>query len=190
MQKSIGYGEAENARDAKRLAGMFQAVDHAPCVVIARVQGAALGGGAGLAACCDIVVAESGAKLGFTEARLGLIPAVISPFVIRRIGPSRARRYFLTGEIFSAEEGRRIGLCDELAPTGGLDRTIDAIAQAVLRCGPHAVDAAKRLIRVIEASDSAAAHTYAADTIAALRVQPEAQEGMRAFLEKREPRWQ
>ncbi len=189
MKSSIGYSEAENARDAKRLATMFQAVDHAPCAVVARVQGAAMGGGIGLAACCDIVVAESGAKFAFTEARLGLVPAVISPFVIRRIGPARARRYFLTGEVFGAEEARRIGLADEVAAAGALDSTIEAIAQSVLKCGPQAVDAAKRLIRVVEASDSAAAHDYAAETIAALRVQPEAQEGMRAFLEKRAPRW-
>ncbi len=190
MKASIGFSEAENARDAKKLAGMFQAVDHAPCAVIARVQGAALGGGAGLAACCDIVVAESNARFGFTEVRLGLIPAVISPFVIRRIGPARARRYFVTGELFAAEEARRIGLADEVVPAEVLDATIEGLAQSVVKCGPQAVDAAKRLIRVIETSDSAAAHAYAADTIAALRVQPEAQEGMRAFLEKRAPRWQ
>jgi methylglutaconyl-CoA hydratase len=188
MKKSATYTEAENARDARRLAAMFQAVDRAPCAVVGRIHGAALGGGAGLAACCDVVVAETGTKFGFTEVRLGLVPAVISPFVMRRIGPARARRYFLTGELFGAEEALRIGLADEVAPHEGAEAVVERVVAAILRAGPRAVAAAKRLVRVVEA-DLGAASEYAADTIATLRVQPEAQEGMKAFLEKRDPAW-
>jgi methylglutaconyl-CoA hydratase len=188
MKKSATYTEAENARDARRLAAMFHAVDRAPCAVVGRVHGAALGGGAGLAACCDVVVAETGTKFGFTEVRLGLVPAVISPFVMRRIGAARARRYFLTGELFGAEEAQRIGLADEVTPGGGADAVIERVVASVLRAGPLAVATAKRLVRVVE-TDLEAAHEYAADTIATLRVQPEAQEGMRSFLEKRDPTW-
>jgi len=189
MQRSIGYSETENTRDARQLLNMFQAIDSAPCVVIARVLGAALGGGAGLAACCDIAVAASEARFGFPEVRLGLVPGVISSFVIRRVGAARARRYFLTGESFSAEEARRIGLIDEVVAVEAIDSVIDGLAQAVLHAGPRAVESAKRLVQVIEASDSAFAAEHAVTTLAGLRVQPEAQEGMRAFLEKRTPRW-
>jgi methylglutaconyl-CoA hydratase len=189
MRAGIDRTEGENRQEARVLSAMFQAVDLAPCVVIARVQGAALGGGAGLAACSDIVVADEGARFGFTEVRLGLVPAVISPFVLRRIGAAKARRHFLTGEPFGALEAQRLGLVDELASSENLDGIIAGLTDAVLRSAPGAVTAAKRLVRVIEGSDEATAHDHAADTIAALRVQPEAQEGMRAFLEKRPPRW-
>lgn len=189
MQRSVAYDEARNTREARELGAMFRAVDEAPCVVVARVQGAALGGGAGLVACCDVVVAEQGARFGFTEVRLGLVPAVISPFVLRRLGPARARRWFVTGELFGADEARRIGLADEVAPAAQLDAVIDGIVKAVLRAGPRAVDAAKLLVREVEAADPEAVHERTAALIASLRVGAEGQEGLRAFLEKREPRW-
>ncbi len=140
-------------------------------------------------ACCDIVVAEAGTRFGFTEVRLGLVPAVISPFVMRRLGPARARRWFVTGELFGAEEARRIGLVDEVAAPDAIDGVVDGVVKAVLRAGPRAVDAAKRLVRDVEAADPVAVHARTAALIASLRVSAEGQEGLRAFLEKREPRW-
>ena len=147
MKRSRTYSREENRRDAAAISALLQAVDGCPVPVVARVHGAALGGGAGLAAACDIAVAEEGTQFGFTEVRLGIIPAVISTYVLPRIGAGAARRYFLTGERFGAAEALRLGLVHEVAPAGGVDARIGAITAEILKGGPQAVREAKRLIR-------------------------------------------
>jgi methylglutaconyl-CoA hydratase len=189
MRSSAGLSREENAEEAARLAALFEAVDDASQVVITRIHGAALGGAVGLIACSDIAVASDRAKLGLTEVRLGLIPAVISPYVVRKIGESAARRYFLTGEIFDADCGRELGLIHAVVPASELDTTIEQLVAAVLANGPQAVREAKRLIREVRQRDPAAAREYAVEAIARLRVSEEGQEGLAAFLEKREASW-
>ncbi len=189
MKKSRGYTEEENARDAAGMAAMLRAIDECPRPVLARVNGHALGGGSGLAAACDIAVASEGALFGFTEVRLGLIPSVISNFVLPRIGPRAARRYFLTGERFGAAEARAIGLVHEVVPPDALDARVSAIVGEILQCGPQAVAAAKKLIREVLPLSREQAIDHTVRTVARLRVSPEAQEGLSAFLEKRRPNW-
>jgi methylglutaconyl-CoA hydratase len=190
MKKSVGASEAENARDAAAMASMYRAIDRCPCPVIGRVNGAALGGGMGLIAACDIVVAIEGAQFGFTEVRLGIVPAVISSFVLRKIGPGPARRYFLTGELFGPAEARSMGLVHEVArDLSDLDAKVEELIAALLKCGPRAVATAKALIREILALSPDAALEHAVQTIARVRVSPEGQEGLGAFLDKRKPSW-
>ncbi len=190
MRGMIEYGEAENIRDAEAMAGMFLAIDRCPKPVLARVQRAALGGGAGLVAAVDIAIAEEGATLAFSEVRLGIIPAAISPFVVAKIGSAHARRYFLTGERFDAAEARRIGLVAEVAPEGALDAAVDRIAREILECGPEAVTAAKALVPVVSGAPNRASLTAeTARRIAERRASDEGQQGMLAFLEKRPAPW-
>jgi methylglutaconyl-CoA hydratase len=177
QRASIDLTYDENVADAMRLYRMLEAVDGCPAPVVARVQGFALGGGSGVVACADIAVAAPDAVFGFTEVRLGIIPAVISPFVLSRIGPGAARRYFLTGERFDAEAALRIGLVHEVADD--LDGAVERLVAALLAAGPAAVRAAKRLIRERPLGE-ATAHVAAS-----LRTSPEGQEGLHAFLEKR-----
>src|SRR5581483_4416362 len=156
-------------------------IDSCPAPVVARVQGHALGGGVGLVACCDIAVAEPSAQFAFSEVKLGIVPAVISPFALAKIGPGAARRYFVTGERFSAEVALRIGLVHEVA--GDLDTAVDAIVAELLSAGPEAARAAKELARAPLSAEETAKR------IAAHRTSDEGQEGLRAFLEKRPPGW-
>jgi methylglutaconyl-CoA hydratase len=178
----------DNVADALATSAMFRALDTLPCAVIGRVHGHALGGGVGLVAICDIVVAETGTIFGLTEVRLGIAPAVISPFVVRKIGHSHARALFTTGERFDAARAERIGLVHVTVDAGELDGAVDAIVASVLSAGPGAVAAAKRLHELASAPVEEAAETTAA-MIADLRTSDEGQEGMAAFLEKRAPRW-
>jgi len=189
MAKTAGYTEVENVEDARRASEMFAAVDSLPVPVIGRIHGAALGGGAGLTAVCDIAVAETDTTFGFTEVKLGLIPAVISPFVLAKIGRSAARELFLTGRRFSAAHALDIGLVHDVVPREDLDAAVDRLVGDVAAAGPHAISAAKRLIADIwdRSADEAREHTAAA--LAQRRVSAEGQEGLRAFLEKRRPRW-
>jgi len=190
MRRMVGYGDAENRRDAEAMAGMFLAIDRAPKPVIARVQRAALGGGAGLVAAADIAIAEADAIFAFSEVRLGIIPAAISPFVLAKIGAAAARRYFLTGERFDAAEAHRIGLVSEIVPPGSLDAAVDLIAGEILRSGPEAVAAAKALIPLVSGEpDRAALIPETARRIAERRASAEGQSGMLAFLEERDPPW-
>jgi methylglutaconyl-CoA hydratase len=189
MKKSFGYTLEENARDAEAMANMYRAIDECPCPVIGRVNGTALGGAMGLIAVCDMVVAVEDAKFGFTEVRLGIVPAVISTFVLRKIGVAAARRYFLTGEIFGPEEARAIGLVHEVVTPDTLDGKVEELAGAVRKCGPNAVSTAKALIRDIPPLDPGAAVDHAIQLIARVRVSPEGQDGLGAFLEKRKPNW-
>jgi methylglutaconyl-CoA hydratase len=190
MKKMIGYTFEQNVEDAHVLAAMLKTIHDCPKPVIARVHGAAFGGGVGLIAACDMAVAAESATFSLSEAKLGLLPAVISPFVLKKIGPGAAHRYFLTAERFSAADALRIGLVSETAPdVESLDARIDAIIAAILANGPAAVSQCKVLIDEITHFDWDRAFDIATKMIAEKRISPEGQEGMRAFLEKRSPNW-
>ena len=181
QRSSIDLSYEENVEDARRLYLMLESIFRCPAPVVARIQGFALGGGSGLTACADIAIADEDAVFGFSEVRLGIIPSVISPWVLARIGPAATRRYFLTGERFDGETALRIGLVHELAID--LDTAVEAVCTSLLAGGPEAVRAAKRLVREqptgLELGEIAAAR----------RASAEGQEGLRAFLEKRAPNW-
>jgi methylglutaconyl-CoA hydratase len=189
MARTVDYSQEENLRDAARLAAMFRALDTLPLPLIGRVHGAALGGGAGLAAVCDIVVAADDTVFGFTEAKLGILPAVIAPFSIAKIGVSAARELFLTASRFSAVRAREIGLVHAIAPQAGLDTAVDAYVKEVTTSGPEAVTTAKRLIATVAWRPAGEVAELTTETIARQRVSAEGQQGMRAFLEKRRPPW-
>jgi methylglutaconyl-CoA hydratase len=189
MSKMVGYSHEDNVRDAHALAAMFEALNALPVPLIGRVQGAALGGGAGLTAVCDIVVAADDAVFGFTEAKLGILPAVISPYTIAKIGQSAARELFLTAARFSAQRAREIGLVHAVVPEVDLDTTIDAYVHELLTSGPEAVAGAKSLIRTVAGRAASDVAGVTAETIARHRVSAEGQEGMRAFLQKKKPSW-
>ena len=181
QRSAIDLSYEENVEDALRLYRMLEAIDSCPAPVVGRVQGYTLGGGCGLVCCTDIAVASTDAVFGFSEVKLGIIPAVISPFVFPRIGTAAARRFFLTGERFDAETALRIGLVHEVADD--LDGAVDRIVGELLSAGPEATRAAKRLIRERPGGDEAAR------IAAKLRTSPEGQEGLRAFLDKRPAAW-
>ena len=189
MAKTVTYTKEENLRDASAASAMFAAIDSLPVPVVARIHGAALGGGAGLAAVCDIVVAEEAAVFGFTEVKLGILPAVISPFSLAKIGRSAARELFLTGARFSAARAREIGLVHAVVAAGELDATVDAYVRELLTAAPEAISAAKALIREVWGRSIDDARPITAQAIAARRVSSEGQEGLKAFLEKRRPAW-
>ncbi|HEU4725338.1 MAG TPA: enoyl-CoA hydratase-related protein [Candidatus Eisenbacteria bacterium] len=190
MKRSVTFTREENEGDARRFAGMLRGLDELPIPTIARVNGACLGGGMGLISCCDMVVAVEGADFGFTEVRLGIAPAVISTFVLPKIGAAAARRYFLTGEIFKGPVARDLGLVHELAADeAALDAAVGRLVEALRGNGPHAVAAAKRLVREGLALSRDESIEQTARTIAGLRASPEGQEGLGAFLEKRRPSW-
>jgi methylglutaconyl-CoA hydratase len=180
QRSAIDLSYEENVEDALRLYRMCETIDRCPAPVIARVQGYALGGGSGLVACADVAIAAPDATFGFSEVKLGIIPAVISPFVLPKIG-THARRYFLTGERFDAEAALRIGLVHEVADD--LDAAVERVVGEVLTAGPEASREAKKLIRERPAGDETAR------IAARLRAGDEGQEGLRAFLERREPGW-
>jgi methylglutaconyl-CoA hydratase len=189
MRESLKYTEAENVADALAMARMFETIDCCPVPVIARVQRAALGGGVGLLTVCDIVVVEEGTVMAFSEAKLGIAPAVISPYVLRKIGRTHARALFLTAERFGPERAVQIGLAHVVAPSGKLDEEVERIVGEVLSSAPRAVARAKALIAAVPGMDHDTATQFTAETIAALRVSPEGQDGLAAFLEKRKPGW-
>jgi methylglutaconyl-CoA hydratase len=189
MSKTVHYSEDENLRDAMAMSRMFAAINELPVAVIGRIQGAALGGGAGLAAVCDVVVAEDAALFGFTETKLGIVPAVISPFALAKVGRAAARELFLTGARFSAVRAKEIGLVHDVVAAEELDRAVGRYVKELLSAGPEAVAAAKALIPNVWGQSIADAMPITAAAIAARRVSPEGQEGLRAFLEKRKPSW-
>lgn len=190
MRGMAAAGEDENRQDALALARLMRMLDELPKPTIARVQGAAFGGGVGLVACCDIAIGTSNAKFGLTESRLGLLPAVISPYVIDAIGPREARRWFATAELFDATTALRIGLLHEVVGEEALDAAVQQQIDLLLRAGPVAASEAKRLVRRVAAHAGREHHDADnADLIARLRVSPEGQEGIGAFLEKRKPVW-
>jgi methylglutaconyl-CoA hydratase len=190
MRRMAKYSQEENLRDAMALAGLMRTLDSVKKPTVARVQGAAFGGGVGLVACCDIAIASTEAAFSLSEVRLGVIPSVISPYVIAAIGEREARRYFLTAERFDAVEARRIGLVHEVVDSGALDEAVAKIAGQLLKGGPQALAAAKKLIADVSRrpmDDALSAET--ARRIAAIRVESEGQEGLAAFFEKRRPDW-
>lgn len=191
MQRAANFTYEENLGDATRLALLFSTLYQLPKPTIARVQGNALGGGTGLAAACDLVVADTTAQFGTTEVRLGLVPGAISPYVLAAIGPRAASRYFLTGERIKADEAHRIGLVHELCAPEQLDETVERLAQSLRAGGPEAIREAKALLRHITGRTiDAALSAETAAWIARVRGTPEGQEGIGAFLAKRPPAWQ
>jgi methylglutaconyl-CoA hydratase len=190
MRRTAAYGEGENLADARALADLMRTLNELPKPTVARVNGAALGGGTGLVACCDIVVASAKATFGTTEVRLGLIPSVIGPYVLAAIGPRQARRLMLTGERISAAEALRLDLVHEVVAAEQLDGAVERIAAELLKNGPAALAAAKRLIRDLGGRPiEAPLIDDTARRIASLRATSEAREGVGAFLEKRPPAW-
>ena len=190
MRAAMALDVEGNEQDAMAMADMFETIDTCPVPVIARVQGAALGGGMGLCAVADVVIAESGARFGFTETRLGILPAVIAPFVIAKIGESHARALFPGGRRFDAVRAQRIGLIHEVVEgPDALDLAVDAVIADVLASGPTAVRAAKAIVREVRGLGHGSAKWHTARVIARQRTSAEAQEGFRAFTEKRTPGW-
>ena len=190
MRASLGLTREQNEQDAMVMAEMFDAIDSCAAPVIARVHGAALGGGMGLCAVSDLVIAESGAKFGFTETRLGILPSVIAPFVITKIGETHARALFPSGRRFDATRALRIGLVHEVVEgEQALDAAVDSALSDLLAAGPTAARAAKAIVREVRGLPHQSTRWHTARRIAAQRTSPEGQEGLRAFLEKRAPGW-
>ena len=190
MRAAMALDVEGNEQDAMAMADMFEAIDTCPVPVIARVQGAALGGGMGLCAVADLVIAESGARFGFTETRLGILPAVIAPFVIAKIGESHARALFPGGRRFDAVRAQRIELVHEVVEgEAALDAAVEAAASDVLASGPTAVRAAKAIVREVRGLGHGSAKWHTARVIARQRVSDEAREGFRAFTDRRPPAW-
>ena len=189
MRRMADYTEEENRADARKLQQMFTEIARCPKVTIARVQGAAIGGGAGLVAVCDIAISVPEAIFALSEVRLGLVPAVIAPYILEKIGAGAARALFVTGERFGAGTALRLGLVQHIVPAAELEMAVQQKADLACQAGPEAVAEAKRLLTAIvgQTPDETASATVAC--IAALRVSPEGQEGMRAFFEKRKPNW-
>jgi methylglutaconyl-CoA hydratase len=190
MKRMAKYGHEENLADARALAEMLAALERLPQPTIARVHGPAFAGGTGLVAACDMAIGTPQAKFCFSEAKLGLSPATISPYVLRAIGERAARRYFLTAEVFDAEEALRIGMLSLLVPAAELDATIEGLVQHLLAGGPQAHAKIKNLIRAIAGRPvDEALMADTAQRIAEIRVSPEGREGIASFLDKRKASW-
>ncbi len=189
MKSMVDFGREKNIADSRALAAMYATLDGLPMPLLARVQGPALGGGAGLVAVADIAVASSEAIFGFTEVRLGIIPAVVSPYVVRKIGSAHATALFVSGIRFDARRALEVGLVDAVGSPEELDAKLELYLDAVTSGGPQAVNAAKRLVREVEGRPAAEVRELTVERIAERRVSPEGQEGMRAFLERRKARW-
>jgi methylglutaconyl-CoA hydratase len=186
---SLELSRDENIADAERLAAMYDAVNTLPKPLIGRINGAAIGGGAGLVACCDIAVAVEDAKFGFSEVKLGIVPAVIAQYVMPKIGASHARALFVSGRRFDAAHAQRIGLIHDVVPANRLDSVVQQVIDDVLTSGPEAVGRAKQLVQTIATATNDATRHYLVAAIADARTSDEGQEGLRAFIEKRKPNW-
>lgn len=189
MKKVSGFTMQENLRDSAELASLFRSFDELPKPIVARVQGAALGGGTGLVAVCDVVVAAENAIFGTTEVRLGVIPAVISPYLVHKVGESRARAWFVTGERVSAEEALQAGLVHRVVPERELGTATRMILDAILLGGPEAVAEAKHLVQAVATMSLRDATNVAIQRLGERRASAEGREGLAAFLEKRRPSW-
>jgi methylglutaconyl-CoA hydratase len=189
MRTSRDKADSDNKSDAHRMGGLFHRIHSCTKPVLARVHGPAIGGGVGLMAACDIVVAAESTRFQFSEVRLGIVPAVISPFCIRRLGEVRAMRLFLTGEPIDARTALAYGLVDVVVADGEIDAAVEKVCADLGKAGPNALIAAKELVTKVTRLDGDAALDYTADLIARLRVSDEAVEGMTAFLEKRPAAW-
>ncbi len=190
MRAAADYTFEQNLADGQAIFDLMQAVDECTKPVVGRINGAAIGGGAGLVSCCDIVVAVERAKFGFSEVRLGIAPAVISPFVMAKIGPANARELFLTGERFDAHHAHRIGLVHHVVAEEELDEKIAERVHALLQAAPGAQADIKKLIRTVAWQPKETVRAFTAELIARRRASEEGKEGMSAFLEKRKPWWQ
>jgi methylglutaconyl-CoA hydratase len=189
MRASLELGWEGNLEDARALSRMFRAIDRSAKPTIAKIHGAALGGGAGLAAVCDIAIAADDTIFGFTETKLGILPAVIAPFVLAKIGRSHARALALTGERFGARHALAIGLVHEVVPADGLDGAVARICREFESASPSAIAAAKALFAAVEETSYDDSLELTARAIAAQRTSAEGQEGLRAFLERRPAAW-
>ena len=190
MSGMINYTRDENVRDSANLARMYACINECDLPVIGRIQGAAIGGGVGLVAVCDIAISTRDAKFGLAEVKLGILPAVISPYVIAKIGQTHARALFLTGERFDAERALRIGLVHRTADdTAALDAAVDEAIAQIKTSGPEAVRECKKLIAHVATHDPIDAIPYTIEAIATRRVSQEGQAGMKAFLKKEKPPW-
>lgn len=189
MRDTAAFSYEENLEDARRLAEMFWTMDGCPKPLIARVHGAAMGGGSGLVAVADVAVADEEARFAFPEVRLGIVPATISPFVVRKIGASHARSLFLTGERFGAERARETGLVHEVVPGDELDAVVDEKIGKLLQGGPVAQATIKALLLRLETTEPLEAPGLTSRVISEVRTGEEGQEGLAAFLERREPGW-
>src|SRR5256886_7955790 len=185
MKASATFRQEQNLTDSLRLADLFDTINSFPCPVVARVNGTAMGGGAGLISVCDIVIAVESARLAFSEVKLGIAPAVISPYVVRKIGETHARVLFVTGERFTSMYAHQIGLVYIVTKPEDLDAAVSKTVSELLSGGPQAIRACKALALNVGQMDRDSARTYTAETIAELRVSAEAQERLRAFLERR-----
>jgi methylglutaconyl-CoA hydratase len=188
MKAMKNYSKEENFKDSKRLAKMFSAINDCDVPVLGRINGHALGGGVGLVSVCDFVIANQEATMGFTEVRLGLIPAVISPYCIAKVGESNARAWMLSGDRFSAEEAKRMGLVHEITSANDLDAKVAEYTKKFLAAGPEAAKEAKRLVRGV-VKNLKGSEDFACQMISERRISLEGQEGMRALLEKDKPEW-
>jgi methylglutaconyl-CoA hydratase len=189
MRGMADYTLAQNMADSRALAQLFRALDELPMPLLARVQGAAMGGGAGLVAIADIAVASTEAVFAFTEVRLGILPAIVSPYVVRKIGFAHATALFTSGIRFDARRAQEIGLVERVEAPENLDIKLTFYLDAIVAGGPHAVNAAKRLVREVAGRPVAEVREMTVERIAGIRVSDEGQEGMRAFLERRKPNW-
>lgn len=189
MQNVAGLTFEENLADAAALAAMFEAIWTCPKVVLGRINGAAIGGGAGLAACCDLAIAADTARFGFGEVKIGLVPAVIAQYVVPKIGVSQARALFVSGERFSAERAFEIGLIHGVVPREELDATVMEIAQRCLTGAPDAITTIKRVVDVVWESERLAAQRFVVEMLARVRTGNEAREGIAAFKARRRPPW-
>jgi methylglutaconyl-CoA hydratase len=189
MREIIQYSYKRNLQESLQVAELMKAIYELPKPTIARINGAVIGGGTGLLSACDIVVASDKARFGLSEVKIGLIPAAIGPYVIRRIGESAAHELFLTGERFDAQRALEIGLVNKVIPDAGLDEKVEELVRLLLSSGPEAIAKCKELLHKVPGMSLEEAKGYTAEMIARLRVSPEGQEGMASFLEKRKPRW-
>ena len=189
MREIVRFSYERNLEESLDLAGALHDLYALPKPTVARVHGPAIGGGTGFVSACDIVVASTEAVFGLSEVKIGVVPAAISPYVIRRMGESRARQYFLTGERLDGRRAHETGLANIVAAPGELDGAVEAVVASLLSSGPEALASAKELLRRVPGMDFEEAKRFTAEMIARLRVSAEAQEGMAAFLEKRKPKW-
>ena len=189
MSKTAGYSEEEYLRDSSRLADMLASLETLPQALVGRIHGAAIAGGIGLVSVCDIVIAEENTVFGFSEVNLGIVPAVISPYVVAKIGPSAARELFVSGRRFGAERARELGLVHSVVPASELDRAVESCLQELRDSAPGAVADAKTLVRSVSGRSPSETRQVAAEILARRRASDEARAGMKAFFEKKKPPW-
>ncbi len=189
MKKMINYSYEENIEDSNKISDCMYAIYTLPQPTIARVNGAAIGGGMGFVGTCDIVIAADVAKFSLSEVKIGLVPACISPYIIRKVGEGGCREFFITGERLTAEKALKVGLVNRVVPIEKLDEAVDEVVDRLVSSGPNAIAASKELLQKVPQMSLDEARKFTVEVIARLRISDEGQEGMNAFLEKRKPRW-